>query len=97
MTWTLLLVLTLVTVASRVLPMALLPTPKGRAAEVLNALPAPLFAGLAALALVGDGERPTLPVVLAALGALLGATRRSLALTLACGIAGFLLGTALHG
>lgn len=94
MTWALLLALTLVTVASRVLPMALLPTPRGRAALVLDALPAPLFAALAALALVGDGA-PAPPVLLAAAAALLGALRRSLALTLACGIAGFLLGQAL--
>lgn len=95
MTWTLLLAVTLVTAASRVLPMALLPTPRGRAAEALNALPAPLFASLAALALVGDRTSPTLPVLLGAVGALLGATRRSLVLTLACGITGFLLGQAL--
>lgn len=97
MTWTLLLALTVVTVASRVLPMALLPTPRGRTAEVLDALPAPLFAGLAALALVGDGDAPTLPVILAAIGALVGATRRSLVVVLACGIAGFFLGRALVG
>lgn len=96
MTWALLLALTVVTVASRVLPMALLPTPRGRAARVLSALPAPLFASLAALALVGEGgDPPAPPVLLAAAAALLGATRRSLALTLACGLAGFLLGQAL--
>lgn len=97
MTWTLLLALTLVTAASRVLPMTLLPKPRGRAAEVLNALPAPLFASLAALALVGDGQAPTPSVLLAATGALLGATRRSLIWTLACGIAGFSIGQALLG
>lgn len=97
MTWTLLLTLTLVTVASRVLPMALLPTPRGRIAEVLDALPAPLFASLAALALVGGEQAPTPPVLLAAAAALLGATRRSLALTLCCGITGFFLGQTLTG
>lgn len=96
MTWPLLLALTAITVASRVLPMALLPRLRGRTAVVVDALPAPLFASLAALALVGDGEAPSLPVLLAAAGALLGATRRSLALTLVCGIAGFVLGQALH-
>ncbi|HUG84109.1 MAG TPA: hypothetical protein VMM13_06065, partial [Euzebya sp.] len=60
--------------------------------EVLEALPAPLFASLAALSLVGGGAAPTVPVVVAATCALLGSLRRSLALTLACGIAGFLLG-----
>ena len=95
MTWTLLLALTSVTIASRVLPMVLLPTPRGRAARLLDALPAPLFASLAALALFDDGRTPPLPVVLAAVAALLGATRRSLVLTLACGVAGFLVGEAL--
>jgi branched-subunit amino acid transport protein len=96
-TWTLLLALALVTAASRVLPMALLPHPRGRAAEVLQSLPAPLFAGLAALALVGDGTGPDLPTVLAGAGALLGALRRSLGLALACGVGGFLLGGVLVG
>jgi branched-subunit amino acid transport protein len=91
-TWTLLLALTLVTAASRVLPMTLLPHPRGHAAEVLQSLPAPLFAGLAALALVGDGTLPGLPAVLAGIGALLGSLRRSLGLALVCGVAGFLLG-----
>lgn len=97
MSWPLLLGLALVTVASRVLPMTLLPVPRGRAAEILDALPAPLFAGLAALALVGGDAPPEPPVLLAALGALLGAARRSLGLTLVCGVAGFLLGGALLG
>ncbi|HSK92337.1 MAG TPA: AzlD domain-containing protein [Euzebyales bacterium] len=95
MTWMLLLAITAVTVASRVLPMALLPTPRGRVADVLDALPAPLFASLAALALLGDGARPSPAVLLAAAAALLGASRRSLGLTLVCGIAGFLAGQAL--
>jgi hypothetical protein len=96
-TWVLLLMLTAATVGSRVLPMVLLPAPRGQAARVLDALPAPLFASLAALALFEDGTAPSGPVVLAAAAALLGATRRSLGLTLVCGIAGFLLGQALLG
>jgi branched-subunit amino acid transport protein len=97
MSWSLLLGLALVTVASRVLPMTLLPVPRGRPAELLDALPAPLFASLAALALVGGDDPPAPPVLLAAVGALLGASRRSLGLTLICGVAGFLLGGALVG
>ncbi|MDQ3738169.1 MAG: AzlD domain-containing protein [Actinomycetota bacterium] len=95
MTWLLLVALAVLTVASRVLPMALLPTPHGRLAEILDALPAPLFASLAALALAGDGELPTTPALAATAGALLGATRRSLGLTLLCGIAGFFVARAL--
>jgi hypothetical protein len=94
-TWPLLLVLTVATVGSRVLPMVLLPAPRGQVARVLDALPAPLFASLAALALFDEGAAPPGPVVLAAGAALLGATRRSLGLTLVCGIAGFLAGQAL--
>ncbi|MBA2496404.1 MAG: AzlD domain-containing protein [Acidimicrobiia bacterium] len=95
MSWALLAALAVVTVASRVLPMALLPTPRGRVALVLDALPAPLFAGLAVHALIGDRTLPTAPELLAAAAALLGATRRSLAFTLLCGIAGFFAGQAL--
>ncbi len=95
MSWTLLLAVTVVTIGSRVLPMALLPTPHGRAADILDALPAPLFAALAVHALVGDGSGPTAPALLATGAAVLGSTRRSLALTLACGIAGFAVGQAL--
>lgn len=95
MTWTLLALLAVVTLASRVLPMALLPTARGRIATVLDALPAPLFASLAALALFGDGDAPTRPVVFAAAAAMVGAMRRSLAVALACGLAGFFVGHAL--
>lgn len=97
MSWPLLGALAVVTLASRVLPMALLPTPRGRVAVVLDALPAPLFAGLAVHALLGDRTSPTGPELLAAGAALLGATRRSLALTLVCGVAGFTLGEAVLG
>lgn len=97
MTWGLLLALAGVTIASRLLPMTLLPAPRGRVAAVLDALPAPLFASLAALSLIGDGTGPGLPVVLAAAAALAGALRRSLPVTLVCGLAGFGLGLALGG
>lgn len=97
MSWVLLGTVTVVTIASRLLPMALLPSPRGRLAEVLEALPAPLFAALAALALLGEGGAPSVPSLLAAGGALVGAARRSLVLTLVCGIAGFLAGQVLAG
>lgn len=90
MTWALLVGVTAVTVGSRVLPMTLLPEPRGRMAVVLEALPAPLFAGLAALALVEDGP-PSWPLLAAVGGALVGAARRSLGLTLIGGVAAFLL------
>jgi branched-subunit amino acid transport protein len=95
MTWALLIGLALVTLASRVVPLALLPAPRGRVAQILDALPAPLFASLAALALVGDGAAPSVPALAGGAAALVGATRRSLGLTLGCGIVGFALASAL--
>lgn len=91
MSWALLVALAALTIASRVLPLALLPTPRGRVAAVLEALPAPLFASLAILSLLGDGARPSAPALAATAGAALGAARRSLLLALVCGIGGFLL------
>lgn len=90
MSWVLLYAAVLITVASRVLPMTLLPDPRGEVADAVAALPPPLFASLAALALVGEGM-PPLPVLAAAVAALAGAIRRSLALTLASGLGGFFL------
>lgn len=95
MTWSLLAIVVAVTIASRVLPMALLPTPRGRVAVVLDALPAPLFASLAALALLGGDEAPSGPVLLAVAAGLAGATRRSLGLTLGGGLLGYAVGHAL--
>lgn len=95
MTWSLLAVVVAMTVSSRVLPMALLPTLRGRFALILDALPAPLFASLAALALFGGDEAPTVPVLLATATGLVGATRRLLGLTLGGGLLGFAVGHAI--
>lgn len=96
MSWSLLVVLAAVTIASRVLPMTLLPLPRGHRAALLDALPAPLFAALAAVSLVADGL-PGVPVVAATLGALLGAIRRSLVVVLGCGIGGYMVATVVTG
>ena len=88
MSWAVLVLLAVITVASRVLPMTLLPVPTGRAAAVLAALPAPLFAALFALSLVGEGT-PDGRVLAASAGALVGGLRRSLALVLLCGLLGY--------
>lgn len=90
MSWGLLISLAVVTVASRMLPMTLLPRPSGRVAAWLEVLPAPLFASLAALALVG-ADGPMAPLFGALLGAVPGIARRSLGLTLAGGVVGHLL------
>ena len=94
MSWALLIGLAALTVASRVLPMTLLPEPTGRSAAVLDVLPAPLFAALAAVALLGDGP-PTVAALTAAAGALVGSLRRSLAWVLALGLVGYAAGVAL--
>lgn len=81
-----------VTIGSRVVALALLPAPRGRLAEVVERLPAPLFAGLAALSLVGSDAGASDPPTLAALVcALLAARWSSLLLTLAAGLGGFVI------
>ena len=86
----------LVTYASRAVAVVFLPPPRGRFAAVLARMPAPIFASLAALTLI-TGERalaPT-PVLCAAAGALLVSPRRSLALALVAGLAGYVVGRAI--
>jgi hypothetical protein len=83
----------LVTYASRAVALAFVPVPRGRLAAVLERMPAPMFASLATLSLVGDG--PALadpPTLCAALGALGLSPRRSLAACLLGGVAGYALG-----
>lgn len=76
--------------------MVLLPPPNGHLATVVARLPAPMFAALAILTLTSpSGQLPTLPALIAVLGALLGARWRSLFLTLFAGLAGYLAATAL--
>ncbi|CAN5514955.1 hypothetical protein BH10ACT3_BH10ACT3_22340 [soil metagenome] len=70
----LLLALSAVTLASRVVPMIALHVPRGRTAVVLGRLPAPLFAALAATSLAGGGA-PDAVTVVATIGAALGAAR----------------------
>lgn len=89
MSWPLLLAVTLVTVGSRVLALTL-PAPSGALAGLVTRLPAPLFAALAALSLVGDGVPPP-PMLVAVAAALLVSRWSSLLLTLGAGITGFLL------
>lgn len=91
-----LLVVAVVTVGSRIAAMALLPPPRGRASEVVERLPAPLFAALAALSLSGPGMGD--PAMLAAVAcALVAARRPSLLLVLAAGMSGYLVVRALGG
>jgi len=84
-----------ITYLSRAAALVWLDRPDGRVEEILARMPAPIFAGLAAVSLIGDdgGLSADLPMLLAAGGALLAGVRRSLAWCLAGGIAGWIVGT----
>lgn len=88
--WTLLVAAAVLTYATRVATTALLPAPRGRLAELIDRLPAPLFGGLAALALVDSARGFTdWPVLAAVVGALVASRTRSLFLVLAAGLAAY--------
>jgi branched-subunit amino acid transport protein len=64
----LILVVAAITYGSRALALAFLPPLPPRLARLFDRMPAPLFAGLAAQALVGPGGQVAAPDVLAAAG-----------------------------
>jgi branched-subunit amino acid transport protein len=90
MTLELVLVIGAITFASRAAAVVLLPPLPDRVREVLDRMPAALFAGLAAHSLVvpGSGLAPG-HVLAAALGALIVAPRKSLPLCLVAGVLGY--------
>lgn len=84
------------TYASRAAAVAFLPPPRGRLLAFVERLPAPLFAGLAVFALVGDPPtRPDVPTACAAAGALAATPLRSVAATLAAGLVAYGIGSLL--
>ena len=86
----LLVALALLTYASRAVALVLLPTPSGRVQAVLERVPAPLFAGFAAISMVTAERSLAPPETLAAVAAAVIAGRtRSLLLVLAAGLAGY--------
>ena len=88
----LILILTVagLTYLSRAAAVVLLPAARGSLLGFVGRLPAPLFAGLAVFAFVGDEVAMPQPSTMAAVvAALLVIPKRSLGLTLAAGIAGF--------
>lgn len=91
MTWGLLVVLAVITYSSRVAAVAFLPHPSPRVERIVRRIPAPLFAGFAANALVTVDRGFETPETYAAVGcALLVALRvRSLLVILAGGLAGY--------
>jgi hypothetical protein len=73
--------------------MVVLPRPTGRLEATLARVPPAIFASLATLSLITpDGTLVQTSILMAALGALLAAPRRSFALCLAAGLAGYLIG-----
>lgn len=94
MTVELLLLIALITYASRMLALAVLPPMPPRIAMVLERMPTALFAGLAVNSLVRPGPELADPAVLAAAaGAVIVAPLRSLAVCLVAGIAAYILVT----
>ena len=78
------------TYASRALALVLLPEPSPRARAFLERMPAPLFAGLAALSIIdAEGGLASAHVLGAVVGALVAAPFRSLLVVLLAGIAGY--------
>jgi hypothetical protein len=77
-----------ITVGSRIIATAVLPLPDGAAAEIVRRLPAPLFAAMAALSLVGSNH-PGPPALVAAAAAVAVAARRSLLVVVLAGLAGY--------
>jgi len=88
----LILVVAMVTYLSRAAAVVLLPAARGILLQYVSRLPAPLFAGLAVFTLLGERVAVPEPATLAAaIAALLVTPKRSLGLTLAAGIAGYLV------
>jgi hypothetical protein len=84
-------VLALITYASRAAAVVLLPRPSARFETVLSRIPAPLFVSLATATLLGDGGSGG-PTLWAAAGALVASPARSLLACLIAGAAGYALG-----
>lgn len=88
----LIVVIAVLTYVSRAAAVVLLPPPRGRLLQLVQRLPAPLFAGLAVFAIIGDDVSvPDAPTLAAVASALVVTPKRSLGLTLAAGITGYLV------
>ncbi len=85
----LIITIALLTFASRALALVFMPDPSPRLRSLLDRIPAPLFASLAAIAMVPDGELAPPETLFAAAGALLLTPTRSLLWVLVGGLAGY--------
>ncbi len=91
MTAEILVVIALVTYASRAAALVLLPPPSPRVRQILDRVPPALFAGLAAQSLFVPTEGlAAAPTIAGALGALAVSPKRSLPLCLLAGVLCFL-------
>ena len=87
-----------ITYGSRLSAMVLLPRPSARVEAVLARVPAAIFASLATLSLITPERRLVdAPILVATAAALLVAPRRSFALCMAAGIAGYAAAVAVIG
>jgi hypothetical protein len=83
----------LITYGSRAAALVFLPRPSGRVEAVLGRMPAPIFASLATLSLITPaGGLAGGPILVAAVGAVVAAPRRSLAACLLGGLLGYVFG-----
>lgn len=80
------------TYGSRAAALVAMPDPSQRLRMVLDRIPAPLFAALAAISMFDDGVLVSRETVFAAVGALVATPTRSLLWVLIGGIAGYWLG-----
>lgn len=79
------------TYGSRALALVVMPDPSPRHRRILDRIPAPLFAGLAAISLVEEGNVVDARTLAAAAGALALVWTRSLLWVLIGGLAGYVL------
>ena len=94
-TWAV-LALAAITYLTRAVGLALLPQPSSRVEAILDRVPAPLFAGFAAISLItSSGEAVVCENLVALFAAVVVARTRSLLLILAAGLAGYGLGLAI--
>lgn len=89
----LIVLIALLTYASRAIALVAMPHPPARVRSVLDRVPAPLFASLAAISLVEDGTWTSPETLSAAVGALVATPTRSLLWVLSAGVVGYALGT----
>lgn len=89
----LIVLIAVLTYASRAIALVAMPNPSPRIRSILDRVPAPLFASLAAISLIEDGELAGPQTLSAAVGALLAAPTRSLLWALVGGLAGYAVGS----